>query len=478
MDYADFNEKSLPQHNQDIRDEDPLNAAHQDAALSRDSPANTAKPRNTDFLTGLRGLAAFLVFFYHHLSWFYDPRDDLLFGYGAGPNGLRSLFQLPFFRVFFTGGNAAVAIFFVLSGYVLSISPLRKLRDGQLQKTYTSLLSSTIRRPFRLFIPPVGFSLIFALWMQAPFGLAPKLGYPQPEANIFAELSRWVWEITRLINPFVGHGQQDHWFVYNPPAYTIATEFKGSIIVFALLALYSRVPPSIRMALFVVTGLISMGTYQWSTACFMWGVTLAMNDQEHYDHHLLPRHISDLGKQVLYHASFFSGWFLLCQPAGIRELQVSANTFGFGFLTHLIPTQYAENEYWRWWQSWGALLLVYGVLRISWLQRFFSTKALLYLGRVSFSLYLIHMPMIWTLSDKVYRTFGRQVQPDITSRLDNLFVIPDFGIHGLTTRFLVSLAFIVPLNIAIAHVGTVYLDEPSVTVGRKIVTKLGIEGKR
>src|SRR6185312_17539398 len=93
------------------------------------------------YLEGLRGLAALSVILHHFLVAFYP-----LSYYGDNtPSHLGNIemlyFQSPF--SFLTNGNFMVAIFFVLSGYVLSDS---YFRTGNKEV----LISSTIRRFPRL----------------------------------------------------------------------------------------------------------------------------------------------------------------------------------------------------------------------------------------------------------------------------------------------------------------------------------------
>ena len=79
----------------------------------------------TSWLDGLRGFAAFLVYWQHHQGWARVGiiANDLMetsFGY----NDQYYFAALPGIRLFFTGGHIAVSIFFFISGHVLSVKPL------------------------------------------------------------------------------------------------------------------------------------------------------------------------------------------------------------------------------------------------------------------------------------------------------------------------------------------------------------------
>ncbi|KAF1809320.1 membrane protein acetyltransferase-like protein [Eremomyces bilateralis CBS 781.70] len=430
-------------------------------------PAPKPPARATAFLDGLRGLACFLVYMSHqHPSW-YSSHDILHEGFGY--HGRTAFATFPFLRIFFNGGNAAVAIFFVLSGYVLSAGPLRLIRDGDTAAAHRRLLSAVIRRPFRLYIPALTIALSFVFIMHLPFGLAPVLEWPVPQDSLLLELRNWVYETALLMNPFIKHGSFTQWYPYDPPAWTMPIEFTGSLLVYSMLAVTAFVP-RYRMSLFSITGIIFLFIKQWSMSCFMGGVALAINDLDGIDRVLIKR-FSNRVTNVVYNVLFVLAWWIVCQPSDKHDdPELSYNTPGWYYMTMLIPAMYFKDEYWRFWNTPGAILLVYAVLRLKWLQSFFTTRWLKYLGRISFSLYLLHIPFLWTVGDRIERMFGR-VPGDIRTWFDYKLAIPDAGPIGFSTGFLVSQAFIFPLTMLLAELGTRILDEPSIRVGRAIVAR-------
>lgn len=470
-----WEDKTLPLTLDDIaEEEDPL-APSNSLAVTNQAEKPIDKKKNTAYLDGLRGLAALLVYIYHHVSWYFGPTDDIINGWGA--NGNHYFFQLPFIRLILTGGNAGVVIFFVLSGYVLSISPLRQLRDGHVQQTYRALISSVIRRPIRLYLPVIGVSFAFVIGLHLPFGLAPQLAWPAPKETLWLEIKSLVYELFIALQPSTKPDVLAHWFIYDPPVYTIPVELVGSCLIFSVLAISGHVSMRMRAIVYATIYIAFLLMYQWAMACFMAGILLAINDLKEPGGtgRMQFSQFSARGKRILHHVAFFSGWYLLCQTAGMRDTQVSSDTPGWWLLTKMIPPIYYDDpdkEYWRWWHAWGAFLVVYGVLRIGWLQRFFSTRPLKYLGKISFALYLVHGPIMWTLGDRIYRLFGHITMPEMTTIWDERIPIPEFGIHAFTTRFLVAQAFILPLNFAFGHLGTIVFDEPSVRLGRWIVGKM------
>lgn len=430
--------------------------------------------RSTAFLDGLRGLAALLVYISHQHPWWYGIGNDLNNGFGY--HGEMSFATFPFIRTVLTGGNAAVAIFFVLSGYVLSIAPLRVIRDGDRAKAHRRLVSAFIRRPFRLFIPALGISFAFAMWMHLPFGLAPRLEWPVPQDTFIAEIGKWIYESILMMNPFEKHGIFTRWYCYDPPAWTMAVEWGGSMLVFSVLGVVALVPQH-RMSICSITGIVLFAINQWAMALFLAGVVLAINDLDGIDRALLGKRFSKQAVNTAYNTMFVLSWWILCQPAGKREPEISYDTPGWYYMTMIIPPNYYNDEFWRFWNAIGAVFLVYTVLRIKWLQSFFTTRALKYLGRISFSLYLLHIPLVWTVGDRICRMFG-VIRQDFPMWYDNRLPIPDIGPRGFSTGFLASQALIFPLTALLAEFCTRFLDGPSVRIGRAIVTRLGLETRK
>ncbi len=432
----------------------------------------TPKPtQSTAFLDGLRGVAAFAVYLSHHAVWMYGSDDPMQYGFGY--QGVYAFAALPFIRTLYTGGSAAVAIFFVLSGFVLSRSPLALLRNSDPFPLYTRLALAAVRRPFRLFLPVVGVTLGFGLCLHLPAGLAPLVGWPAPQETLFAELFNWLSELLHILNPFTKHGVFENWFPYDPPVWTIAIEFNGSMLVFALVALLPFVPARWRAWFLILLGLVLLFLYNWAMSAFVGGIVLAMSDLDGIGSvPKLPR-LSTSSQSILYNASLFVGWWLLCQTSIGKKPEASVNTPGWGWLTVLVPPAYYRDEYWRFWNVVGAFMVVFAVLRLRWVQRFFTLPPLHYLGRVSFSLYLLHIPVLWTIGDRVYRLFGGIPSgASVDSWFDNRLSIPDVGPHGISTRFILTQLVLLPVNLLLAEWCTILLDKPSVKVSRWVEARI------
>ena len=143
----------------------------------------------TSYLDGLRGVAALFVVIHHYA---YTFTASSLQGWHAGPEGSHNwFFQLPLIRVVHSG-RFMVAIFFVISGYVLSYRSLKLAREGKPAELLDSLASSVFRRWLRLHLPVIVSTFIAFLAARANFWTDMHAGwehdplgtylYPKPVA--------------------------------------------------------------------------------------------------------------------------------------------------------------------------------------------------------------------------------------------------------------------------------------------------------
>ncbi|MDD5616650.1 MAG: acyltransferase [Candidatus Methanoperedens sp.] len=110
------------------------------------------------YLDGLRGLAAFIVVLGHYAVGFYPASYTARIEEVRADNAVDLLISGTPLNVFY-GGNFAVTVFFILSGYVLSYK-FFKYRDQEI------IISSAVRRYFRLLIPVLFSSIIAYSFMK------------------------------------------------------------------------------------------------------------------------------------------------------------------------------------------------------------------------------------------------------------------------------------------------------------------------
>ncbi|KAH8905622.1 acyltransferase [Coniochaeta sp. PMI_546] len=378
--------------------------------------ARNCRPSPTAYLDGLRGLAALFVVFCHYSYTSFNIAE------GWGCKGRNyDILRLPVVRLFFQG-PAMVAIFFVVSGYALSLKPLKLMRarsgDGTLAKT---LGSSVFRRGIRLFVPTAASTLLVVVMIRAGLyertrefaGDGRYIRHPREQhyhrlETTGDQLKDWMWHMFYFVHvwgweKFGGStGLDQH-------LWTIPVEYRASMLLFLTLLGTSGLKTSARWA--TVAGLMCF-TYRsdrWEMLLFFAGMLLAEWDlirraHERTSSSLLPIDVPSPrskreGKAVAsaWTAVSILALYLLSQPDEGYEA-----TPGWVFLSSVIPDWWSDK--YRYWQCVGAVLLVLCVAHspATW-QPLFNTRPVQYLGKISYAIYLMHGPMLHTAGYAVQR---------------------------------------------------------------------------
>ena len=428
----------------------------------------TAGPRKqikpTAYLDGLRGFAAFLVYWHHHQLWAHEatssnPILENAFGYQKH----YYFASLPAIRMFFTGGHFAVTVFFVISGYVLSTKPLMLIHAGENTKLADNVASALFRRWLRLYIPVFCTTFLYMTSWHA-FGLWTASADRQ--SNYRAELWKWYTESKNF--SFVFRTGGEPWFFYNFHVWSIPIEFKGSIVIYTALLAFSRCTRTAR--LWCQVGLILYFLYVvdgWFCALFVGGMLLADLDLLAGNNNL-PRFLSKLEsfKELIFYHLFILSLYLGGAPSHDADIKILKKSPGWYYLSFLKPQ--AVYDYKWFYLFWAAMFLVSSVQRIPWLKSFFETRFNQYLGRISFAFYLVHGPVLWILGDRLYVATGwiRESHKSGLPEWVNIFPISKAGPLGLELSFLVPHIVILPVTLWAAQVVTKLIDEPSVTFSR------------
>ena len=435
------------------------------AKIVRPSFSSTAggprKPvRRTAYLDGLRGFAAFLVYWQHHHLW---SREALsvggLFENGFGYKGQYYFACLPGIRLLFTGGHFAVTVFFVISGYVLSTKPLSLIQAGEYLKLGDNVASALFRRWLRLYIPVICTTFLYMTSWHV-FGLWTD-GEPH-QSNYRDELWKWYVELKNF--SFVFRQGGEPWFAYNYHSWSIPVEFRGSIAIYTSLLAFSRCTRNAR--LWCEVGLIFYFMYivdGWYCSMFISGMLLCDLDLLAANNDL-PRWFYRLEsfKELIFYNLFVISIYLGGVPSHDLDVQKLKASPGWYFLYFLKPQAFFDYKWF--YLFWASSFMVATIPRIPWLKRFFETSFNQYLGRISYALYLVHGPVIWTLGDRVYAAVGwvRQAHPQGIPGWVNAFPLSKEGPLGIDFAFLASQLILFPVTFWLAEMVTRVFDEPSV----------------
>lgn len=393
----------------------------------------------------MRGLAAFIVFFCHY---FYT---SLRIAEGWGSNDANyDLFKLPFLRLTYAG-PPMVAIFFIISGYALSLKPIKLARAQKWNDFATTMSSFVFRRAIRLFLPTaistlmiVGLLRMGAYEWNRDFSQDPtyhnnvqEIAPPRLET-----LSEQLWDWLEHMFYFIHvwgwekYGGSTHYDVH---LWTIPVEFRASMMLFLTMVGLARVRTAIRLVILAMVMTFTYKSDRWEMVLFYVGMLYAELDvirgahtnpatcaalASHAPSPLLPttEHCSPssdkpmdfVGRGCQQRSNGSHGtlsnrfnrfaWalfsifslYLLSQPDGNSE-----NTPGWVFLSSLIP-EWVEDKY-RYWQCVGAALFVFCVARMPSWQRVFNSGPIQYLGRLSYAIYLMHGPVLHTVGYGIER---------------------------------------------------------------------------
>ncbi len=418
--------------------------------------------RSTAWLDGLRGFAALMVFHHHNQLWAHRKNDvaENSFGY----EGMHYFQQLPYVRLFFNGGHFAVAIFFVISGYVLSHKPLSLIQKNQGSAALENVASALFRRWLRLYLPILGITF---LWMCFRHSTKIWVENPPLEPTFWAEVVNWYrtfknysFVFSENIYPFSSTYQQHTW--------SIPIEFKGSIVIYTSVTALSKCSKKARLwcevglaiyFLYVVDG--------YYGTLFMCGMLLC-------DLHLLaekdelPEFLTALSayKEFIFLNLFLFGLYLggvpTCDYLNRDHMTVISGTPGWKWLSYLKPQAVFDPKWF--YLTWAAFLTVSSIPHLPILKNFFETRFCQYLARISFALYLVHGPVMFLLGSRLYSAVGFEwfLNRDNIPGWMNIFPLSMRGPMGLEFAFWAVQIINVPVTLYMAELATKFLDEPSV----------------
>ena len=328
-------------------------------------------------LEALRGLAAFGVVAWHLLLGFAPARPGIL----PGTDRALSWIGMPWYGL--VNGGAAVAFFFVLSGFVLTRQALR-LGDGGI------LARSAVKRWPRLAAPVVISCLVswalFAGGLYHHAEVGARTGSPWLAAFAYAVVPP---DFAPRLPDALAQGL--FWTFlrgdasYNSSLWTMHYEFLGSFIAFALaLAMLRAGRGSAHAALAGSVGLLMIGLQAFWLAAFPLGVGLAA--------------VSAAGRMP----RIGRGTALGLVAAAILLAGYAANSglgrWSAGWLGMPLPEPLAHG--------FGAVLLLAAVEGCPALRRPLSGPLARWLGRMSFPVYLLHIPVLCSAGCAAFLALG------------------------------------------------------------------------
>ena len=383
-------------------------------------------------LESLRGLAALAVVAAHLVWAFATPpppanpkRAEWPAGVARLPEPARTLAKVGYWTV--KQGRGAVFVFFALSGLVLARSYLRSGRGADLR-------AGVFRRWPRLALPAVVASLAAwgvgaAGWRQtAAAGRAQTAAGVSPlwlDATAAPPGGAWVAFRQASYDLYFRATPTLPAELFNPALWTMRVEFFGSLVVFAFLGVFGG---HRRLIALSASGALILGLLgQVELGLFLGGVALSAILVER-PHWLLP------------------GWLgLALLAAGVT---LGGTYGGYDGRVLLMPGSRAAFRPGEVRVGLGALAVVAAVALTPRLARVLSARPLVWLGGVSFGVYLVHMVALTTA--------GAACVARLTPS------------YGWPLALLVASVATVGLSVVGGWVVTVLVDRPAVALARRV----------
>lgn len=397
---------------------------------------------------GLRGVAAFFVVIHHSslLWWTWEIHKG--WGVESPANNWLALFiRLPIIRLAISG-LPNVCVFFVISGYAISHKPLRLIRQGHFSAVAETLSSSIFRRHSRLFMPAAIITFCTAVMAQIDrnWFINSNLATAVPQRIILSKDTLyeqlevwWAMELnhTKPLNHGIAQEAMANVFndAYDFNLWTLPIEFASSMVIFLILVAFSRLRSRARM-LFVFVALVYVEYYfvLWAIFLFLGGMLICDLRLELDGRgpsapgpngggggirptFLLPRWARGpngsvlkegapgsatkrVGRSNVHYACGFAALTFSLWLLSTPEVTMGGKeSWTYATMTSSVIKPYDDFVF----IPLGAILLVLTIDQVSFIQGFFTSRLAQYLGRISYSLYLVHGPLLWSLGIKMGR---------------------------------------------------------------------------
>lgn len=338
-----------------------------------DEPKVTKKARYIE-LDSLRGLAALVVFFSHAL-------------------GMINLIDRPYgnlltnsFLHFFWDGAAAVVLFFVLSGFVLALPYVGEKRRSM---DFVPFYIRRVLRIYPAYYAALAFSLILKFYVF-------KIGSLEGLSEFATQF--WWWENSMLdwksvVKHLLMVGPQYDMGQIDPIIWSLVVEMKISLIYPFVILILTRIKNLSGAALFL---LLTIELYRFTKIdllsylpLFVMGGLMAVYKE---------RIIDFVSKLSLWKLSVFA-------IVGLA-LYTSRYSLRISFINYTY-TNYLIGA--------GVCMIIAISISIYKVKSILSLKPFKYLGDISYSLYLLHFPIILAVTSLIYPRTGSIKIPWIVS---------------------------------------------------------------
>ncbi|KAH8888501.1 hypothetical protein GQ53DRAFT_748901 [Thozetella sp. PMI_491] len=406
----------------------------------------TGKEGNVKWVDGIRGFASLSVVI-THIARGWDPD---LFRSVSAENAAPRLLQLPILRIL-VQGRIGVTIFAFVTGYVCALKPVKLCQQGNQEAAYTSMAKSALRRVPRLVLPAsIATILIWLLMHLGAFQVAKHcdswwVGATSPDIPS-GSLADSAGHVLHSFLTTWALGLND----FDGNQWTLLPLLKGSLQVYIFMVGTSYVRQRYRMMLslaflifFYLASDAQLGVQ------FFFGVFMAdLQNNESAAAFLVERRRLC---RILSATLLFFGLIFMSYP----EENIEWASWSRALHAVVIPMVPDGANVPRFATALGLGMVVLGLHFSPWSRNILSNRYLLWFGKQSFAVYLLHGLLLRTVL--CWMLYGFHIPPDVQNEKGEWVHGPALQFPG-TTYFFVCLLLWIPLNYGAAHLWTTYID--------------------
>lgn len=330
-------------------------------------------PEKLLVVESVRGLACFVVLLSHLSLTFFPYLHN-----AAGPDSLNYPIQHWIYHsplAFFYSGSAAVSVFFALSGYILAMVVFRSATPKK------RVLGMAFRRYPRLMLPALASCcLAYLVLTGIEVDKSALTAWIQQYGDFQPTLKGAIY--SGAIRSFFAYGYSP----YNPVLWTMFIELLGSVVVYALCwnKLVVKIP-----FLALIVALVTVVLTVTETVHLVVGLGMLA--------FLGGYGFSQLGAYLKPYMQSHMPWLFLVM--GLYLAGAHSGSAAYGWITLLLGV-YTDLLC----HCLAALLLVYAVIFNPRLHALMAAHLPVWMGKMSFSVYLLHLLVINTLGVVVFNT--------------------------------------------------------------------------
>ncbi|CAG8983231.1 hypothetical protein HYALB_00002667 [Hymenoscyphus albidus] len=425
----------------------------------------TVRHENVKWVDGLRGLASLLVVSTHLARAF----DEDLFKPTSAEGMRPRIAQYPIIRILFQG-RIGVSIFSLVTGYVCALKPIRQFRAGQQEAAFNSISRSAVRRVPRLVIPATIATMIS--WFVCQLGIYEVgnraggwwLNYTSPN------MTPWIGQaIVDLISNLVTTWTRQ-WNTYDTNQWTLVSLLNGSMRLYMMLFATAhiktryRIMAELALFLFFYISIDSAFGMQVFFGAFL-------SELAQMPGHMAWCSARKWTTRILSPILVFIGLLLASYPEHNPEWMPWSHSM-LKASAYIFPK---DSETPRFYSGIGLEFIALGIHFSPGIKGFLSNKYLLWFGKNSFAVYLLHGNLLRTLL--VWMYFGLKVPADIVQADGKVERAPNLALCG-RARFWLCLPIWFVVLYSVANQWTKHVDPWCARMTEKFVGYVTMEEQK